>query len=76
VSQESGSAGPCLEYLLQHNLLNLMATLACTDCPPGMRQHTLCFIRKLITQLKYPILPHVNVYGPIQVSSTAKINIV
>lgn len=66
VSHESGTTGPCLEYLLQHNLLNLLATLACTDCPPGMRQFTLCFIRKLITQLKHPVLPHVSVYGPIQ----------
>lgn len=67
-SQESGIAGPCLEYLLQNRLLDLLATLACIDCPPGMRQFTLCFIRKLITQLKYPVLPHVCVYGPIQVS--------
>ncbi|GFG34105.1 hypothetical protein Cfor_10051, partial [Coptotermes formosanus] len=66
VSHESGTTGPCLEYLLQHNLLNLLATLACTDCPLGMRQFTLCFIRRLITQLKHPILPHVSVYGPIQ----------
>lgn len=65
-SRDSGTTGPCLEYFLQHNLLNLMATLACTDCPPGMRQYTLFFIRKLITQLKHPILPHVNVYVPIQ----------
>jgi len=41
-----------------------------------MRQYMLCFIRKLVTQLKHPILPHVNVYGPIQVSTTAKIDIV
>ncbi|KAJ9579583.1 hypothetical protein L9F63_004768 [Diploptera punctata] len=65
-SQESGTTGPCLEYLLQHRLLDLLATLACTDCPPGMRQFTLCFIRRLITQLKHPILPHVSVYSPIQ----------
>jgi len=71
-SQESGTTGPCLEYLLQHHLLDLLATLASTDCPPGMRQFTLCFIRRLITQLKYPVLPHVSVYGPIQVSRIHK----
>ncbi|XP_021918003.1 protein FAM160B1-like isoform X3 [Zootermopsis nevadensis] len=65
-SHESGTAGPCLEYLLQHRLLDLLTTLACTDCPPGMRPFTLSFIRRLITQLKHPLLPHISVYGPIQ----------
>jgi hypothetical protein len=67
-SQESGIAGPCLEYLLQHRLMDLLAILAFTDYPPGVRQFTLCFIRKFITQLKHPVLAHVGVYGPIQVS--------
>jgi hypothetical protein len=66
--QEVGSTGPCLEYLLQHHLLDLLATLACTDCPPGMKQHTLGFVRRLITQTKQPILPHIGIYVGIQVS--------
>ncbi|PSN44327.1 hypothetical protein C0J52_11105 [Blattella germanica] len=65
-NQESGATGPCLEYLLQHRLLDLLVTLACTDCPPGMRQFTLVFMRRLITQIKQPLLPHVSVYGPVQ----------
>ena len=58
--------GPCLEYLLQHRLLDLLATLACAETPPGMRLVCLCFLRKLLTRSKHPLLHHASVYGPIQ----------
>nr|CAD7409282.1 unnamed protein product [Timema poppensis] len=65
-SLEEGATGPCLEYLLQHHILDLLATLACTDSPPGMKSLTLCFMKKLLTQLREPVLPHVSVYAPVQ----------
>ncbi|XP_014221656.1 protein FAM160B1-like isoform X2 [Trichogramma pretiosum] len=58
--------GPCLEYLLQHRLLDLLATLACAETPPGMRLVCLSFIKKLLTRSKHPLLHHASVYGPVQ----------
>ena len=53
--------------MLEHKLLDLLVTLASSDCPPGMKQYTLETIRKIITQIKHPIMPHVSVYNPLMV---------
>ena len=58
--------GPCLEYLLQHRLLDLLATLASAETPPGMRMVCLSFLRRLLTRSKHPLLHHAAVYGPVQ----------
>ncbi|XP_031370523.1 protein FAM160B1-like isoform X3 [Apis dorsata] len=58
--------GPCLEYLLQHKLLDLLATLASAETPPGMRTVCLSFLRKLLGRSKYPLLHHTSIYGPVQ----------
>lgn len=58
--------GPCLEYLLQHRLLDLLATLASAETPPGMRLVCLAFLRKLLTRSKHPLLHHASVYAPVQ----------
>nr|CAD7391985.1 unnamed protein product [Timema cristinae] len=74
-SLEEGATGPCLEYLLQHHILDLLATLACTDSPPGMKSLTLCFMKKLLTQLREPVLPHVSVYAPVQYVETKRLSV-
>ncbi|CAL7937634.1 unnamed protein product [Xylocopa violacea] len=58
--------GPCLEYLLQHKLLDLLATLASAETPPGMRTVCLSFLRKFLGRSKYPLLHHTSIYGPVQ----------
>ncbi|XP_023248616.1 protein FAM160B1 [Copidosoma floridanum] len=58
--------GPCLEYLLQHRLLDLLASLACAETPPGMRLVCLSYLRRLLTRSKHPLLHHAAVYGPVQ----------
>lgn len=58
--------GSCLEYLIQHKLLDLLATLACAESPPGMRLVSLAFFRKLLTRSKFPLLHHSAVFIPIQ----------
>lgn len=58
--------GPCLEYLLQHKLLDLLATLASAETPPGMRTVCLSFLRKLLGRSKYPLLHHTSIYSPVQ----------
>uniref|UniRef100_A0A1B6KDU8 FHF complex subunit HOOK-interacting protein C-terminal domain-containing protein n=1 Tax=Graphocephala atropunctata TaxID=36148 RepID=A0A1B6KDU8_9HEMI len=63
---EDGSTGPCLEYLLRHNLLDLLATLAVSDDPPGMRQYVLRFITNTLTHLQAPILAHNAVFPSLQ----------
>lgn len=64
--QGNGTTGSCLEYLLRHNLLDLLATLATSDDPPGMRQYVLHFVSKIITQLQAPIVAHNSVFPSLQ----------
>uniref|UniRef100_A0A8C4Q7Y2 FHF complex subunit HOOK interacting protein 2 n=1 Tax=Eptatretus burgeri TaxID=7764 RepID=A0A8C4Q7Y2_EPTBU len=64
--RESGEMGPCMEYLLQHKILETMYTLSTADCPPGMKQQVLMFFTKLLGRIQQPILPHINVYRPVQ----------
>ncbi|KAF6198839.1 hypothetical protein GE061_006862 [Apolygus lucorum] len=64
--EEDKRPGPCLEYLLQHSLLDLLATLASSDDPPGMRQHVLQFTAKFLTNAKMPLFAHNNVFQPLQ----------
>ncbi|XP_020712249.2 FHF complex subunit HOOK interacting protein 2A-like [Athalia rosae] len=62
----SENPGPCLEYLLQHRLLDLLATLASAETPPGMRLICLSFFKRLLTRLQHPLLPHVSIHSPVQ----------
>ncbi|XP_012237746.1 protein FAM160B1 isoform X2 [Bombus impatiens] len=64
--KDENEPGPCLEYLLQHKLLDLLATLASAETPPGMRTICLSFLRKLLGRSKYPLLHHTSIYGPVQ----------
>ncbi|XP_033322393.1 FHF complex subunit HOOK interacting protein 2A isoform X2 [Megalopta genalis] len=64
--KEEDEPGPCLEYLLQHKLLDLLATLASAETPPGMRTVCLAFLRKLLGRSKYPLLHHTSIYAPVQ----------
>ncbi|XP_076464332.1 FHF complex subunit HOOK interacting protein 2A-like [Babylonia areolata] len=63
---EIGTTGPCLEYLLQHRLLDTLYTLGRTDQPPGMKQVVLSFFTRLLSRLRHPLLPHVNVHRAVQ----------
>ncbi|RVE68738.1 hypothetical protein OJAV_G00094630 [Oryzias javanicus] len=58
--------GPCLEYLLQHKLLETLSTLAKAQYPPGMLQQVLIFFSKLLSQMQKPLLQLLNVYRPVQ----------
>ncbi|XP_072243199.1 FHF complex subunit HOOK-interacting protein 2B-like [Leuresthes tenuis] len=58
--------GPCLEYLLQHKLLETLTTLGKAQYPPGMCQQVLIFFSKLLDQMQKPLLQLVSVYKPVQ----------
>lgn len=66
ISCESGSTGPCMEYMLHHKLLETLYTLGKNDSPPGMKQVVLCFFTRLLTRIKQPLLPHINVHRAVQ----------
>lgn len=59
---ERGGTGPCMEYLLQHKLLDTLYSLGRTDHPPGMKQLVLSFFTKLLSRLKQPLLPNISVH--------------
>ncbi|XP_021378566.1 protein FAM160B1-like isoform X2 [Mizuhopecten yessoensis] len=59
---DRNTTGPCMEYLLQHKLLETLYSLGRTDHPPGMKQAVLTFFTKLLSRLEQPLLPHVNVH--------------
>jgi len=65
--QENGvtSAGPSMEFMLQHKLLETMQTLGKADCPPGMKRQVLMFFTNLLGKSKQQLLPHVNVHKPV-----------
>uniref|UniRef100_UPI00398F6F0C FHF complex subunit HOOK interacting protein 2A-like n=1 Tax=Pristiophorus japonicus TaxID=55135 RepID=UPI00398F6F0C len=63
---ESGETGPCMEYLLQHKILETLCTLAKAGYPPGMKQQVLLLLTKLLGQIQQPLLPHINVHRPVQ----------
>lgn len=39
------------------------------QCPPGMKQQVLTFYTKLLAHIRQPLLPHINVHRPVQVST-------
>ncbi|CAJ1069360.1 protein FAM160B2-like [Xyrichtys novacula] len=58
--------GPCIEYLLQHKLLETLCTLGKAQYPPGMVQQVLVFFTKMLSQMQNPLLELVSVYRPVQ----------
>ncbi|XP_043266740.1 FHF complex subunit HOOK interacting protein 2A-like isoform X2 [Venturia canescens] len=58
--------GPCLEYLLQHGLLDWLSTLAIVETPPGMRLVCFSFLKRLLARSKHPLLHHAPVHAPVQ----------
>ncbi|XP_007949037.2 FHF complex subunit HOOK interacting protein 2B [Orycteropus afer afer] len=59
-------AGPCLEYLLQHKILETLCTLGKAEYPPGMRQQVFQFFSKVLAQVQHPLLHYLNVHRPVQ----------
>ncbi|KAM6294612.1 FHF complex subunit HOOK-interacting protein 2B [Aegotheles albertisi] len=62
----AGETGPCLEYLLQHKVLETLSTLGKAEYPPGMRQQVLLFFSRVLGQVQHPLLHYLNVLRPVQ----------
>ncbi|XP_075063237.1 FHF complex subunit HOOK-interacting protein 2B [Mixophyes fleayi] len=65
-SGPADNTGPCMEYLLQHKILETLCTLAKAEYPPGMRQQVLLFYSRLLSKVKRPLLHYINVHRPVQ----------
>uniref|UniRef100_A0A672YWA3 Family with sequence similarity 160 member B2 n=1 Tax=Sphaeramia orbicularis TaxID=375764 RepID=A0A672YWA3_9TELE len=63
VQEDTGS---CLEYLLEHKILETLCTLGKAQYPPGMSQQVLVFFSKLLSQIQKSLLHLVNVSRPVQ----------
>lgn len=50
-------------YCIFSNILSFLS-----KCPPGMKQQVLTFYTKLLAHIRQPLLPHINVHRPVQVS--------
>lgn len=64
--QAASEAGPCLEYLLQHKILETLCTLGKAEYPPGMRQQVFQFFSKVLAQVQHPLLHYLSVHRPVQ----------
>ncbi|RXN20833.1 protein FAM160B2-like isoform X1 [Labeo rohita] len=65
-TQQGEETGPCMEYLLQHKILETLCTLGKAQYPPGMSQQVMLFFSKVLNQIQKPVLHLINVYRPIQ----------
>jgi len=59
-----------MEYILKHNLFNMLAIIAEKEKLIGIRILILKFMTNLINQLRNLVLAHHSVFGPIKVSLT------
>ncbi|XP_056319215.1 FHF complex subunit HOOK-interacting protein 2B [Danio aesculapii] len=64
--QQEEEAGPCMEYLLQHKILETLCTLGKAQYPPGMSQQVMVFFSKVLSHIQKPVLHLINVYRPVQ----------
>jgi hypothetical protein len=53
---------PCLEYVLQSNMIQGIVNRALTDTPRGLMPLVLTGISHLLRTIDYPLLPHQSVY--------------
>ncbi|KAL1269423.1 hypothetical protein QQF64_031712 [Cirrhinus molitorella] len=65
-TQQGEETGPCMEYLLQHKILETLCTLGKAQYPPGMSQQVMVFFSKVLSQIQKPVLHLINVYRPVQ----------
>ena len=57
---------PCMEYLVNHQVLDILSTLCQADVPPGIRPHVIRFFVFLVGHVDQVVLPYVSVYLPIR----------
>lgn len=58
--------GPCMEFVIERQILDILSTLCQADTPPGLRPHVIRVFIFFMTHVKQTILPYVGVYLPIR----------
>ena len=58
--------GPCMEFVIERQILDILSTLCQADIPPGLRPHVIRVFIFFMTHVKQTILPYVGVYLPIR----------
>lgn len=53
--------GPCMEYFLQHQMLDQMSAMSRADTPPGIKRCVLVFVTRLLSTSQQPLLPQMGV---------------
>jgi hypothetical protein len=63
-----GCLGPCMEYLINHQILDILSSLCQADTPPGIRPYIYNVFVFIVTRIRssQSILPYVNVYLPVR----------
>lgn len=64
--ERSDGMGPCLEFVLQHKLLDTLQTVGQNNYPEGMRLHVISFFTQLIESMEQPLLPHISIHQAMQ----------
>jgi len=57
---------PSLEYLLHHNVLDILVTLCQADSPPGIRPYIFNVFIFLLQKVRYPLLPETACHQPMR----------
>ena len=60
------SMSPSLEYLLHHNVLDILVTLCQADSPPGIRPFIFNVFIFLLEKVRYPLLPETACHQPLR----------
>ena len=65
-SSSAAALHPCMEYLVHHQVLDILSTLCQADVPPGIRPHLIKFFTFLVGHIDQVVLPYVSIYLPIR----------
>jgi len=57
---------PSMEFLLHHNVLDILVTLCQSDSPPGIRPYIFNLFIFLLDKTKYAILPETSCHQPLR----------
>ena len=61
----NGAVRPCLSYMLEHHLIEILCAMALADQPRGMMALVLQVIKLMLHHIHQPLIPHERVHRPI-----------
>lgn len=62
----TGNGCLCMEYFLQQKVLEAMCELAKADYPTGFKQHVISFASRILSSVKFDLLPHASIWSAAQ----------